>query len=51
MGWGTSPEVITASIRSSTSSSSLCPPAPKNLMPLSGIGLCDAEIITPNVAS
>ena len=36
---------------SSTSSGSLCPPAAKSLMPLSGIGLCDAEIITPEVGA
>ena len=38
-------------MRSSVASSSLCPPGPKILMPLSGIGLCEAEIITPNSAS
>ena len=38
-----------ASIRSSISSGSLCPPAAKSLMPLSGIGLCEAESITPEV--
>ncbi len=36
---------------SSVASSSLWPPGPKILMPLSGIGLCDAEIITPKSAS
>ena len=40
-----------ASIASSSASASLCPPRAKNLMPLSGIGLCDAEIITPRSAS
>src|SRR5882757_3388450 len=35
---------------SSTVSGSLCPPSANNLMPLSGIGLCDAEIITPRSA-
>ena len=35
------------SISSSMSSGSFLPPAAKNLMPLSGIGLWDAEIITP----
>ncbi len=35
---------------SSTASGSLCPPAANSLMPLSGIGLCDAEIITPRSA-
>ena len=39
-----------ASIWSSTSSASLCPPAAKNLIPLSGAGLWDAEIITPKSA-
>ena len=38
-----------ASIRISISSGSLCPPAAKSLMPLSGIGLCEAESITPEV--
>ncbi|SLJ18077.1 Uncharacterised protein [Mycobacteroides abscessus subsp. abscessus] len=40
-----------ASMRSSTASSSLCPPAAKILIPLSGMGLCEAEIITPRHAS
>jgi hypothetical protein len=40
-----------SSIRSSAASSSLWPPGPKILMPLSGIGLCDALIITPKSAS
>ena len=35
---------------SSTSSASLWPPRAKNLIPLSGIGLCDAESITPRSA-
>ena len=39
-----------ASIRSSISSGSLCPPAAKSLMPLSGIGLCEAESTTPRSA-
>ena len=42
-----SPRLRRASICSSTSSASLCPPRAKNLIPLSGIGLCEAEIITP----
>src|SRR5437588_899967 len=37
--------------RSSTASSSLRPPAAKNLMPLSAYGLCDAEITAPGDAS
>ena len=37
--------------RASTASGSLCPPAAKSLMPLSGMALCDAEIITPRSAS
>ena len=41
---------IAASIRSSTSSGSFTPPAAKNLMPLSGAGLWDAEIMTPKSA-
>ena len=36
-----------ASMAASSSSSSLCPPRDRNLMPLSGIGLCDAESTTP----
>jgi hypothetical protein len=36
---------------SSSSSSSLWPPRARNLMPLSGIGLCDAEIMTARSAS
>ncbi len=40
-----------ATIASSTVSASLCPPREKNLMPLSAIGLCDAEIMTPRSAS
>ena len=40
-----------ASIASSTSSASLRPPRAKNLMPLSGIALWLAEIITPKSAS
>ncbi len=39
------------SMASSSSSSSLTPPRAKNLMPLSGMGLCDAEIMTPRSAS
>ena len=45
------PVATRSSIWSSVPSSSLCPPGPKILMPLSGIGLCDAEIITPKSAS
>ena len=37
----------TASISSSFVSGSLNPPRAKNLMPLSGMGLCDAEITAP----
>ena len=36
-----------ASMAASRSSSSLCPPRARNLMPLSGMGLCDAESTTP----
>src|SRR2546430_925733 len=39
-----------ASISSSSTSGSLCPPAAKSLIPLSGMGLCEAEIITPRSA-
>ena len=39
-----------ASISSSAASESLKPSGPKNLMPLSWNGLCDAEIITPRSA-
>src|SRR5688572_18270545 len=39
------------SMRISMSSSSLCPPRDRNLMPLSGIGLWLAEIITPMSAA
>ncbi len=39
------------SICSSSSSSSLSPPRARNLMPLSGIGLWLAEIMTPMSAS
>src|SRR4051795_280369 len=39
------------SIAASTASGSLCPPRLNNLMPLSGIGLWLAEIITPRSAS
>ena len=38
------------SMLSSTSSGSLCPPLAKNLIPLSGLGLCDAESMTPRSA-
>ena len=38
---------ISDSIRDSTSSGSLKPSRPKNLIPLSGYGLWDAEITTP----
>ena len=41
---------IALSIRSSTSSGSFVPPDAKILIPLSGAGLCDAEIITPKSA-
>ncbi|SKV02729.1 Uncharacterised protein [Mycobacteroides abscessus subsp. abscessus] len=34
----------------SASSSSLWPPTPKILIPLSGMGLCEAEIMTPKAA-
>ena len=44
-------ESMSVSISASTASDSLKPSAPKNLMPLSSIGLCDAEIITPAAAS
>ena len=37
-------------MRSSTASGSLKPSGPKNLMPLSGMGLCDAEITAPAAA-
>ena len=40
-----------ASSRASTSSVSLRPPGRKNLMPLSGNGLCDAEITAPHTSS
>ena len=39
-----------ASISSSVSSGSLKPEAPKNLMPLSSAGLCEAEMTTPALA-
>ena len=35
----------------STASSSFCPPRAKNLIPLSGMGLWDAEMTTPRSAS
>ena len=38
---------IRLSIRSSTSSGSLKPSRPKNLIPLSGYGLWEAEMTTP----
>ena len=38
---------ISASTRSSSASSSLKPSAPKSLMPLSGNGLCEAEMTAP----
>ena len=41
---------IRASISASIESSSLPPPRANNLMPLSGIALWDAEIITPRSA-
>ncbi len=46
---GTSPARI-VSISSSASSDSLKPSGPKNLIPLSSCGLCEAEIITPTSA-
>ena len=42
--------LISASTRSSSSSPSLKPSAPKSLMPLSGNGLCEAEMTTPRLA-
>ena len=39
-----------SSISRSSASSSFTPPRARNLMPLSGIGLCDAEITTPTSA-
>ena len=39
-----------ASISASIESSSLPPPRANNLIPLSGIALCEAEIITPRSA-
>ncbi|CAB4668962.1 unannotated protein [freshwater metagenome] len=39
-----------ASIAASSESSNLPPPRAKNLIPLSGMGLCDALIITPRSA-
>ena len=39
------------SIAASTASGSLCPPRLNSLMPLSGIGLWLAEIMTPRSAS
>src|ERR1700733_11590381 len=44
-------ESMRDSISLSTASDSLKPSAPKNLMPLSSMGLCEAEIITPAAAS
>src|SRR3954465_13826896 len=44
------PSVTAASILSSISSGSFCPPAAKSLIPLSGIGLCEADSITPRSA-
>ena len=41
---------ISASTRSSSSSSSLKPSAPNSLMPLSGNGLCEAEMTAPRLA-
>ena len=41
---------IRASIRASIASSNLPPPRANNLIPLSGIGLCEALIITPRSA-
>src|SRR3954454_14736195 len=45
------PEVTVRSIAASSASGSLCPPRLKSLMPLSGIGLWLAEIMTPRSAS
>ena len=44
------PAAISASISFSTSSDSFWPSGPKNLMPLSSKGLCEAVIITPRSA-
>src|SRR3954447_18114230 len=44
------PSSIACSIRTSSSSGSLVPPAANSLIPLSGIGLCEAESITPRSA-
>src|SRR4051812_4877920 len=44
------PSVTADSILSSISSGSFCPPAAKSLIPLSGIGLCEADSITPRSA-
>src|ERR1700738_3751121 len=44
-------EAISPSYSISPPSESLNPSAPKNLIPLSSIGLCEAEIITPAAAS
>ena len=44
------PSPISASTRSSSSSSSLKPSAPNSLMPLSGKGLCEAEMTAPRLA-
>ena len=50
VGRGPLPEAISASIASSSASLSLNPSPPKNLIPLSGTGLCEALIITPAAA-
>src|SRR5690625_1706150 len=49
-GKSSSSRSITASISSSCSSDNLKPSEPKNLIPLSSSGLCDAEIIIPTSA-
>ena len=47
---GSSPCSISSTTRSSSASSSLNPSRPKSLMPLSGNGLCDAEMTAPRSA-
>ena len=44
------PPTTVRSIAASTASGSLCPPRLNSLMPLSGIGLWLAEIMTPRSA-
>ena len=41
---------IRASIAASSESANFSPPRANNLIPLSGAGLCDAEIMTPRSA-